>query len=862
MEPDKRIELENPLIRFSRLSAGVVVTSGVLVMCGWAFDIALLRTFFPGLPPIPVNAALAFILTGAALWLLTTRQMVLATLGQVGAGLAALIGLLSLSQYVFGIDLGIDQALLADRTGSSPNPGRIPLPGAINFLLLGSALLVLDVRVSRDRWPAQWLSLAAAATALVIILGYAYDVTSLYRPALTPPVPLHGMILFEILVIGTFYARPQRGLSALLAADDAAGLLTRRLLPAAIVIPPAVGWLRLQGEQAGLYETNFGIALFASANVVIFTLLVWMTAADIRRADDRRRQAEQKLQVQLARLDLLNHITRAIGERLDLGSVFQVVVRSLEDHLRVDFSFIGLYDRATEQLVIQGLGVRSSVLAGELAMPEHARVAIDQNGLSRCVQGALVYEPDISQLRSPFSNRLSSVGLRSLVIAPLLVESNVFGVLVAARRQTGAFTSTDCEFLQQLSQHVALATHQAQLYSALQQAYEDLRHSQHAVVQQERLSALGQMASGIAHDINNALSPVSLYIETLIERETQMSSQGREQLNVMQRAVDDVGNTITRMREFYGQRESELQLAHVDVNRCAQQVVDLTRARWRDLPQQKGVVIDLRSELTPSLPPIAGAEHEIRDALTNVIFNAIDAMPEGGVLTLKTSMLRDRGYVALEVSDTGVGMDEDARRRCLEPFFTTKGDRGTGLGLAMVYGMAKRHDAELEIDSMPGRGTTVRLIFPAATAEAVRAQHPAPPARPTRRLRILIVDDDPMLIHSLHDTLSGDGHAVTTADGGQAGIEAFRAAQARAEPFAVVITDLGMPYVDGHRVAAAIRAASPSTPIILLTGWGQRLLSSNGVPPNVDRVLSKPPKLRELRLALSELTSQHSNVST
>jgi CheY-like chemotaxis protein len=331
-------------------------------------------------------------------------------------------------------------------------------------------------------------------------------------------------------------------------------------------------------------------------------------------------------------------------------------------------------------------------------------------------------------------------------------------------------------------------------------------------------------------------------------------------LGIMQRALDDVGHTISRMREFYSRRESQLRLAPVDANRSVQQVADLTRARWRDLPQQRGIVIDLRTELDPSRPAIIGAESEIRDALTNLVFNAVDAMPEGGTLTLRTALKLDAvtRYVVFEVSDTGVGMDEATRRRCLEPFFTTKGDRGTGLGLAMVYGTVRRHGAELEIDSTPGRGTTVRLIFAAASTEAVSDAQRAPPARPVQRLRLLIVDDDPLLIQSLHDTLSGDGHAVTVADGGQAGIDAFRAAQIKGEPFAAVITDLGMPYVDGHKVASAIRAASPSTPIILLTGWGQRLMSSESALPNIDRVLSKPPKLRELRAALSELTVESS----
>jgi CheY-like chemotaxis protein len=209
--------------------------------------------------------------------------------------------------------------------------------------------------------------------------------------------------------------------------------------------------------------------------------------------------------------------------------------------------------------------------------------------------------------------------------------------------------------------------------------------------------------------------------------------------------------------------------------------------------------------------------------------------------------------VYVEVADTGIGMDEDTRRRCLEPFFSTKGDRGTGLGLAMVYGTVQRHGADLEIDSGPGRGTCVRLVFTAAEdggESGARAREVERPAR----MRLLVVDDDPLLIKSLRETLEGDGHEVIAANGGQAGIDAFHASLQGGRRFAAVITDLGMPFVDGRKVASAIKAASPPTPVLLLTGWGQRLVAEGDVPPHVDRVLDKPPKLRDLREALVKCT--------
>ena len=571
-----------------------------------------------------------------------------------------------------------------------------------------------------------------------------------------------------------------------------------------------------------------------------------------------REIAQTKLQLQLNRMNLLHRITSAIGERQDLRSIFQVVIRSLEDDLPIDFGCICLYDAAEQVAVMTSVGARSAALVSDLAGQGEVRIALEQNGLSPCVQGQLVYEPDIEQTPFPFPQRLARAGLRALVVAPLVAESKVFGVLVAARTQASSFTSNECEFLRQLSEHVALAAHQAQLYTALQQAYDDLRRSQQTVMQQERLRALGQMASGVAHDINNSISPIALYTESLLEREPSLTDRARSYLSIIQRAIEDVAQTVSRMREFYRPRERQAALTLVALNQIAPQVIDLTRVRWRDLPQQKGVVIEIRTDLHSPLPAILGEESEIRDALTNLVFNAIDAMPQGGVLTVRTGIaIEPEGSqrapdIYLEVSDSGMGMDEETRRHCLEPFFTTKGERGTGLGLAMVYGMVQRHGAELAIDSTPGQGTAVRISFPAPIAAAASSQSAVyePALRP---LSILIVDDDPLILESMRATLVSDGHRVTAADGGRAGIESFTATHNRNEQFDAVITDLGMPSIDGRQVAAAVKAISPSTPVILITGWGQRLVDDGEVPAHVDRVLNKPPRLRELRAALREL---------
>ena len=441
-----------------------------------------------------------------------------------------------------------------------------------------------------------------------------------------------------------------------------------------------------------------------------------------------------------------------------------------------------------------------------------------------------------------------SMASHVLIVAAFL--SLIFLKLRAATDDTRARIQAERELTElnaELERRVSART------AELQQAYDDLRLTQQKAMQQERLRALGQMASGIAHDINNAISPIALYTEALLEREPGVSESGRGYLRVIQRAIDDVVQTVARMREFYRVHPPTLELKAVNLNEVARQVLDITRARWSNMPQEQGLVIQTRLQLADDLPLVLGVESEIREAFINLVLNAVDAMTDGGTLTLRTGIVEGSQDVFAEVRDTGHGMDDETRRRCFEPFFTTKGERGTGLGLAMVYGTVQRHGAQISIDSMPGTGTTIRIAFSRRADAAYDDGSNAPLAVVLPRLRLLVIDDDPLLLKSLRDILESDGHQVTTAGSGHEGVEAFRARMGGAEPFAAVITDLGMPHMDGRQVALAIKAISAATPVILLTGWGQRLLDDGELPQQVDEVLGKPPKLRALREALSRV---------
>jgi signal transduction histidine kinase/DNA-binding response OmpR family regulator len=577
-----------------------------------------------------------------------------------------------------------------------------------------------------------------------------------------------------------------------------------------------------------------------------------------------RKRAERDLHQQLTRISLLNQITHAISERIDLESILTVVLGRLEVHLPIDYGAVYLYNSQPATLCQAAARLKSPAPAPTGFAAEPTPLPLADTGLEACAKGELLYEPDLVGTRTPLLKNLSEIKMGSAAVVPMMVERNLFGVLIAARSRTNGFSIGECEFLRTLCAHVALAAHQARLHTQLQSAYDELRQTQHAVMRHERLRALGQLASGIAHDINNTLSPISGYAELLLAHEKNLSETGRRYLHHIKTASDDVAHIVTRMLDFYRKREEHQPLLPVKLNQLSQQVIELTRPRWRDISQRRGISVDVKLDFDASLPEVIGTESELREALTNLVFNAVDAMPEGGVITVRSRVcswapgrgpLKTPTHVALEISDSGTGMDEDTRKRCFEPFFSTKGQRGTGLGLAMVYGVMQRHDGAIEVESEPGKGATFRLVFPVRQAPRTESVVPPAAAEPLPPLRILFVDDEPLLRELVKEILEQDGHLVEVADGGQSGLDAFRAANLRAEAFDVVVTDLGMPRLDGRQLAQILKSESPATPIILMTGWGT-LIKGEDLPAQIDGMLNKPPRIGELQEVLRRVTQR------
>ncbi len=394
----------------------------------------------------------------------------------------------------------------------------------------------------------------------------------------------------------------------------------------------------------------------------------------------------------------------------------------------------------------------------------------------------------------------------------------------------------------------------------LEETVARLRDTQQQVIQHERMSALGSMAAGLAHDFNNALSLILGYSE-LLQADLHGSSfqaHADDFLGTIIGAGQDAAKMFNRLRDFYRPADGQESLHPVLLNNLVERAVALTRPRWHGQALGQGTTIDLRCELGAELPELLADGAELREMLTNLIFNAVDALPQGGTITLRTS-LEEVGAEAgaerallLEVVDTGVGMSEETRRRCLEPFFTTKGTRGTGLGLAMVYGTIQRHGGSIELHSAPGAGTRFVLRFPLRRRTLEDVVVPIKTAGHAGR-RILVVDDQEPYLKILRHYLTGDGHQVETAVDGREALEKFRAAGREGEGFELVITDKAMPGMNGEQLAADVKAMAPETAVILLTGLGI-LEDDDGSPHgSIDLALLKPITRSVLRASVGRV---------
>ncbi len=363
------------------------------------------------------------------------------------------------------------------------------------------------------------------------------------------------------------------------------------------------------------------------------------------------------------------------------------------------------------------------------------------------------------------------------------------------------------------------------------------------LIKAERLRALGEMSGGVAHDFNNILGAILGRAQLLLER--MKKSDVRDGIEIIEKAALDGAETVRRIQEFTRVRVDSSTFVPLDINKVINDSIEFTRTHWKTESEAWGRPIEMECDFG-AVPQMMGDPSGLREVFTNLIINAVDAMPKGGTIRMSTRV--DGNAVVVRVQDSGIGMSVEVQKRTFDPFFTTKGTRGSGLGLSICYGIISRHKGEIGLDSRVGEGTTLTirlpLNLPGVKPESMKEREEVMPAR------ILVVDDDAMMRSVLTDILIQSGCHVDEIGSGHEAVEMFDN-----DEYDMVLTDLGLDDMSGWEVAQKIKEHSPKTPVVLITGWGMQLSEDENRERGVDFVVSKPFKLEELRSVINSAMS-------
>jgi len=528
----------------------------------------------------------------------------------------------------------------------------------------------------------------------------------------------------------------------------------------------------------------------------------------------------------IKQLTTLYEIGKTLSSTLDLDELFKKALELLKDRWGYVLGGIFFLDKEKDELYIR------HVVGRNFEEVKQMRFKVGVDGIVGWVAktGELLYVPDVS--KDPRYIPGSPAG-KSEVAIPFKIRDQVIGVLDIESNEPRGFDEEDLKTLSSFVSQMSISIENAQLFSDLKQTLQELKLAQDQIVQAEKLRAMGEMASGVAHDFNNVLAVVLGNIQLLLYQLDHLSPEEiRDGLKIIEQSSKDGAETVRRIQEFTGVRRDK-EFVSLSLNEIITEVVNITQPRWKDQTQKKGIQVGLAAQLG-EIPLIMGSPSELREVLTNIIFNAVDAMPEGGKLTIATQPQAE-GWVEVRIADTGIGMTEEVKKRIFDPFFTTKGVTNSGLGMSVSYGIIKRHGGEILIESELGKGTTFIIHLPTGYGEEETAVKEVTPIKESRQARILVIDDEDSVRDILSRMLKTKGHQVVVASNGEEGIEQFRS-----QPFDLVFTDLGMPKISGWEVGKTIKGINPKIPIAMITGWGMELDREKMSESGIDLIVSKP----------------------
>ena len=415
-------------------------------------------------------------------------------------------------------------------------------------------------------------------------------------------------------------------------------------------------------------------------------------------------------------------------------------------------------------------------------------------------------------------------------------------------KKSGGVDEFECECVKKDGSGVDIiltATMDDNIISGMMVNITSRKRMEKILIQSEKLRAMGVMAAGIAHDFNNVLAIINGYTQLL-----ECSCDGNEELlkgfRAINKAVDDGSETVRRLSEFTRMGKSTAKHISLNMVEIIEQSINFSKPKWKDVAQAGGATYEMDTEGLSPVRAVLGNPPELREIVINIINNAIDAMPEGGRITFQTWEKGDTVFIG--IADDGCGMSKEVQSKIFDPFYTTKGLEGSGLGMSVSYGIIGKHGGKIDLISKEGKGTIFTIEFPVATEEILPETSIEPVIDiQAENYRILVVDDVKEISDLLHVFLSRQGYNVDSVESGDAAIKMLEK-----ERYDLVICDLGMPQVSGWDVIKVVESLDKKPKIGLITGWADMLDSLNQDDMGIDFIISKPIKYKKLSTTVKE----------
>jgi signal transduction histidine kinase/CheY-like chemotaxis protein len=544
-----------------------------------------------------------------------------------------------------------------------------------------------------------------------------------------------------------------------------------------------------------------------------------------------------KEQVQLAerenqfrKLKALFEISCLVSSQVELNQIFNAITENIVHCLGADQSSLMLFNPSIQKLRCESaFGLSRELIVGK------------EVNLGKSVAGWVMEHNQPLLLNKgvngyDFSNLVEkSRVITSALCVPLRIKGDAKGVLnVNIIDREKKFDEVDLQLLSIFAESATIAIEKASLLAELKQKANEL-------IESERLRTIGELSGGIAHELNNLLNVVMNRIQLL--QDFSENEGFKRNIEAIEKSVSDAAEIVQRLQEFAG-KISEKNFVNIDINSIINDVLEITKPQWNELPKLAGIQINLVKELNP-LPPVFGSPVELREVLMNLLFNAIDALPQGGIIQIRS--FREKENIFLSVSDNGLGMTEEVQEKIFEPFFTTKSGSRTGLGLSVSQSIVCKHSGEILVQSKPKKGSTFLVKLPIASivSKEIWVENRSVL---DKSLKILLIEDREDVREGLKELLTTDGHWLKVTSRGEEGINLLKH-----EGFDLVITDMGMEGMTGWDVAKEAKKINPQMPVMGITGWGPNAVTKSTQDSGIDLLLNKPIKKKEIQEALVKL---------